>query len=319
VTTIALLDADADLAEAVDGEDLVNARSALIAPTIELEPGPWEPVALPAAAVGVLVMDGAILREVVAGEVVAMELLGPGDVLVPTADDTIGDFVDAEVRWQTLLPSQLALLRPDLVQRLSDWPGVLGVIFRRMAERSARQSVMQAICHNPRVDARLRGLFWHLAERWGRVTASGVVLPLRLTHDSLARLVGAQRPTVSTALKSLQDAGEVTRRRDGAWVLLPESQERLRRLQERVAAVRGAIELIESPNAEQVTAREHLARLQIAWEKNSASFMTLRKRMAELREETKGLSGGVRRFGSNGGERDGAPPGGFPDGEGDSP
>jgi DNA-binding transcriptional ArsR family regulator len=132
------------------------------------------------------------------------------------------------------------------------------------------------------------------------VTASGVVLPLRLTHDSLARLVGAQRPTVSTALKSLQDAGEVTRRRDGAWVLLPESQERLRRLQERVAAVPGAIELIESPTTAQATAREHIARLQIAWEKNSASLMTLRRRMAELREGTKGLSGGVGRFRSNG-------------------
>jgi CRP/FNR family transcriptional regulator, cyclic AMP receptor protein len=303
VTSIALLDADPDLADAVNGDDLRNARAALVTPMLELGTGPWEPAALPDAAIGLLVLDGVILREVVAGEVAAMELLGPGDVLVPAADDAPGDFVDAEVRWSGLLPSQVVLLRPELVQRLSDWPGVLGVIVRRMAERSARQAVMQAICHNPRVDARLRGLFWHLAERWGRVTAAGVVLPLRLTHDSLARLVGAQRPTVSTALKSLQEAGEVTRRRDGAWVLLPESRERLQRLQQRVSDAKPAIELIQDPEGANGSMFEQLERLQVAWEQQSASVMLLRQRMAELRAETKGLTGGVREFrrtGANG-------------------
>jgi hypothetical protein len=180
---------------------------------------------------------------------------------------------------------------------------VLGVIVRRMAERSARQAVMQAICHHPRVDDRLRGLFWHLANRWGRVTPGGVVLPLRLTHDSLARLVGAQRPTVSTALKSLQDAREVTRRRDGAWVLLPESQERLEKLQQRVADVRATIELIQDPDSERPAIRDQLERLQIAWEQQSAAVMVLRQRMAELRAETEKLAGELRRFRRNGVDR----------------
>src|SRR5262249_13955877 len=159
---------------------------------------------------------------------------------------------------------------------------------RRMAERSARQAVMQAVCHNPRVDARLRGLFWHLADRWGRVTSAGVVLPLRLTHDSLARLVGAQRPTVSTALKGLHDAGEITRRRDGAWVLLPESQERLQHLQDRVANARAAIELVRDPITLPDGLHAQLERLQLAWEQQSATVMVLRRRMAQLRAETKG-------------------------------
>src|SRR5262249_23940297 len=155
----------------------------------------------------------------------AMELLGPGDVLVPEADAAIGDYVEVDVQWSVLLPTQVAILHGEVVHRLSEWPGALATIVRRMAERSSRQAVMQAISHTPRVDVRLRRLFWPLAERWGRVTAGGIVLPLRLTHDALARLVGAQRPTVSTALKSLHDAGEVTRRHDGAWVLLAESPE----------------------------------------------------------------------------------------------
>jgi CRP-like cAMP-binding protein len=303
VTAIALLDADPDLADAVDVDDLLHARAALVATTIELEAGPWDPAGLAEVALGLLVIDGVIVREVVAGDVVAVEMLGPGDVLVPAADSSVGDFVASEVRWCVRVTSQLALLRPELVQRLSDWPGVLGVIVRRMAERSARQAVMQAICHHPRVDDRLRGLFWHLANRWGRVTPGGVVLPLRLTHDSLARLVGAQRPTVSTALKSLQDAGEVTRRRDGAWVLLPESQERLEKLQQRVGDVRATIELIQDPDSERPAIRDQLERLQIAWEQQSAAVMVLRQRMAELRAETEKLAGELRRFRRNGVDR----------------
>ena len=307
MTTVALLDADPDLADAVEVDDLLHARAALVAPTIDLEAGTWEPDALSDVALGLVVLDGVILREVVAGDVIAMELLGSGDVIVPGADTSLGDFVGAEVRWCTMLPSQLAVLRPELVQRLSDWPGVLGVIVRRMAERSARQAVMQAICHNPRVDARLRGLFWHLADRWGRVTSAGVVLPLRLTHDSLARLVGAQRPTVTTALKSLQDSGEVMRRRDGAWVLLPESQERLQSLHQRVANGQAAIEVIQDPTRGSANMREQIERLHLAWEQQSASVMLLRQRMAALREETKELAGGVRHLCENGGDASASP------------
>jgi CRP/FNR family transcriptional regulator, cyclic AMP receptor protein len=303
VTTIALLDADPDLADAVDVDDFLHARAALVATTIGLEAGPWDPAGLTEVALGLLVIDGVILREVLAGDVVAVEMLGPGDVLVPAADTSVGDFIGGEVTWCAMVPVQLALLRPELVQRLSDWPGVLGVIVRRMAERSARQAVMQAICHHPRVDDRLRGLLWYLAERWGRVTPAGVVLPLRLTHDSLARLVGAQRPTVSTALKSLQDAGEVTRRRDGAWVLLPESQERLDRLHERVARIQATIGLIDDPDRTPPTMRDQLERLQIAWEQQSASVRVLRQRMAELRAETEDLTDEVRRFRGNGVDR----------------
>jgi len=304
LTQIALLDADPDLADAVEPDDLRHARAALVAPAIELETGAWDPNRHPDAAMGLLVLDGALLREVVAGEAAAMELLGPGDLVVPGADEVAGAFVDAEARWTALLPAQLAVLRPELVQRLSDWPGVLGVVVRRMAERSARQSVMQAICHTPRVDARLRGLFWHLADRWGRVTPAGVVLPLRLTHDALARLVGAQRPTVSTALKSLSQAGEVMRRRDGSWLLLPESQERMERLQRRAASMQTALELIPEREDADTTLREQVARLRIASEEHSASFVQLRRRIATLRAETADLASQLRRLRSNGPEED---------------
>jgi DNA-binding IclR family transcriptional regulator len=62
-------------------------------------------------------------------------------------------------------------------------------------------------------------LLWHLADRFRRSHPEGVVLPLPLSHELLAQLVGAQRPSVSRALKELERAGVVARRPDGSWWL----------------------------------------------------------------------------------------------------
>ena len=35
------------------------------------------------------------------------------------------------------------------------------------------------------------------ADRYGQTTADGVVLPVRLSHQDLAEMIGTQRPTVS--------------------------------------------------------------------------------------------------------------------------
>ena len=76
-----------------------------------------------------------------------------------------------------------------------------------------------AIAHHARVDKRLELLLWHLADRWGRVTPNGVALPLRLTHELLADLVAAQRPSVTLSLQHLERDGRLARR-DGVMYLL---------------------------------------------------------------------------------------------------
>ena len=68
------------------------------------------------------------------------------------------------------------------------------------------------------VDTRLLLLFWHLAGRWGKVNPDTIAIPLPLTHGTLAKLVGAARPTVSTALGTLAER-ELLRRDDGVWHL----------------------------------------------------------------------------------------------------
>jgi hypothetical protein len=51
------------------------------------------------------------------------------------------------------------------------------------------------------------------------VSGDGVLVPLALTHRILGQLVGARRPTVSTALSELAEREELVRRPDGSWLL----------------------------------------------------------------------------------------------------
>ena len=51
------------------------------------------------------------------------------------------------------------------------------------------------------------------------MTPEGVHVPLTLSHRMLGQLVGARRPTVSAAVSTLADTGELTRRADGSWLL----------------------------------------------------------------------------------------------------
>jgi hypothetical protein len=93
----------------------------------------------------------------------------------------------------------------------------------RLSQRSARLATTQAISQMTKVDRRLVALFWHLAERWGRMTAAGVHVPLRISHRLLGQLVGARRPTISAAVSQLAISGELVRRPDSTWLLTGDS------------------------------------------------------------------------------------------------
>jgi CRP-like cAMP-binding protein len=79
--------------------------------------------------------------------------------------------------------------------------------------------VLLATTQARRADVRLRTLFWHLADRWGRMTPDGVRLELPVTHAVIARLTGLRRPTVSLNLAKLEAAGEIVRVGKSQWVL----------------------------------------------------------------------------------------------------
>jgi CRP/FNR family transcriptional regulator, cyclic AMP receptor protein len=64
------------------------------------------------------------------------------------------------------------------------------------------------------VEARLLVQFWQLAERWGHVDRDGIAVSSPLTHELLATLVGAARPSVTTALGRLAERGLLLRSGD---------------------------------------------------------------------------------------------------------
>ena len=92
----------------------------------------------------------------------------------------------------------LAVLDHGLVERIVPWPQLGLELFNRGTRRAHHLAVALAIAHHQRVDDRLLLTLWHLAERWGRVHADGIVVPLPLGHQRLADLVGAHRQSVTT-------------------------------------------------------------------------------------------------------------------------
>ncbi len=125
----------------------------------------------------------------------------------------------AEVGWVVLEPTRMAVLDHELVLRMNPWPQLGLELFSRGTRRAHSLAVALAISHHPRVDDRLLLTLWQIAERWGRVRPDGIAIPLSLSHERLATLVGAHRPAVTTAMGELVRAGAVSRGEDRLWVL----------------------------------------------------------------------------------------------------
>jgi hypothetical protein len=220
--SIRLLEADPDLAGLLTGARRQEAERELVVRVHKLGVGVWDVSRLEGAGadhVGLLLLDGVIAREVIVADHVSAELLGPGDLVRPWQDASKADLLPVDVLWSILSPASMAVLDRRFAGELARWPEVTAALFERLSERSLRLGTTQAISQLTRVDRRLKALLWHLAERWGRVSGDGVIVPLALTHRILGQLVGARRPTVSTALGELAERGELIRRVDGSWVL----------------------------------------------------------------------------------------------------
>jgi CRP/FNR family cyclic AMP-dependent transcriptional regulator len=223
-----LFDIDPELAERLDPRQRIEARTRAIVPVADLAAGAWSPQRLVdslSRPFALMVVDGLVLRELLLDGSTATELVGPCDIVAtgPPHDALL----PTEMEWSVPQAARVAILDDRLLQIIRAWPGVGRVLLDRAARREMRLSMHRAIAQLPRVDQRLLALFAHMAERWGRVAAAGVVLPLQLTHETLGRLIGARRPTVSLALKELASDGMLERRNDGSWLLRYDALERL--------------------------------------------------------------------------------------------
>jgi CRP/FNR family cyclic AMP-dependent transcriptional regulator len=222
-----LLDHDVGLRRALPEMERARARQHAIATVTELSPGEWNPRGAPAAEaeIGLLVLKGLMIRDVAVAEARCGELIGPGALLRP-GDEDGGASDDApmrhEVGWSVLEPTRLAILDKHFLRVAVHWPTLVTALVARATERTHNLGVMVSIHSLKRVDMRLLAFFWHLADRYGKVTADGVLIPLSLTHRQLALLVGAQRPSVTSALGALAERDLLRRNEHGRWLLASE-------------------------------------------------------------------------------------------------
>ena len=234
--TIRILEADPDLGEGLGPAALARAETELLARVGTVDTGPWQPEeALPAPGdhLGVLVIEGLMTRNVVLAETSCAELVGRGDLLHPWDDLRAGAPVVADVEWTVLEPTTVALLDAGVLRVAAQWPVIVSNLLLRAVGRSQALALALAISCLTGLEVRLLTLLWHLADRWGRVGPTGVSVPLPLTHQILARLVGASRPSVSTAMKALETQGSISKRPGGGWLLRGEPPELVQAMRDR--------------------------------------------------------------------------------------
>jgi CRP-like cAMP-binding protein len=229
--SISIVDADPELGDLLSADERERARRETRTRVRHLSTGAWDVAAAEepdAHHRGFLVVDGLISREVEVLGRRCVELIGAGDVIRPWSWDDEGSHVQAEVGWIVLEPARLAVLNHHLVVRMNPWPQLGLELFNRGTRRAHALAVSLAIAHHQRVDDRLLLTLWHLAERWGRVRPDGIALPLPLSHQRLADLVGAHRPAVTSAMGSLTKQGAISRHSDRTWIIHGTPPEELR-------------------------------------------------------------------------------------------
>ena len=234
-----ILAEDPDLAQALEPAIRQSAIEDCIAPVARLRRGRWHGQQLEALihdGIGLLMLEGLLLRRVGVDGRYGAELLGEGDLLRPWQGEDAQPSLPLTTGWQVLEPSRVAVLDRRVARRLARYPDLTGGLVGRALQRSRNLAVNIAIVHQARVDVRLTMLLWHLADRWGTVTPQGVVLPLGLNHTMLAELVAARRPTVSSALSELTARGLLVRTSRG-WRLYGEPPVELLELRDPSVAV----------------------------------------------------------------------------------
>lgn len=215
---------DPDLLVGIDAETAEKLRRGAVARRLELACGSWSPPSGDGplrGGLGLLVLEGLVCRSICVHGRDCPELLGAGDLLRPWEPAGSG-LIDEDSAWRVLQPTTLAILDERFTALLSRWPSIMVALVARSTQRSRALAIQLAIAHTRQAETRLLTLFWHLADRWGRVTPRGVILPLPLTHELLGQLACLHRPTTSTALQRLVTAGRIARRADRGWMLLGE-------------------------------------------------------------------------------------------------
>ena len=220
MTAAAVLRLDPDLGSRIPREKRAAAIRACRAEVLELTEGKWEAelAGFDRSGFGLLVLSGVLCRRVVHSECHGAELVGPGDLLRPWDHLAEWSSIPVDADWEVIQPASLAVLDGAFTCRAAPYPQVATELVRRALVRSRYLAILVAIIGRRRIETRLTMLFWHLADRFGQMNGEWVDIPVPLTHSTLAELVAARRPSVTTALSALHEQGILLRGGNG-WRL----------------------------------------------------------------------------------------------------
>lgn len=146
------------------------------------------------------------LTVIVSGRVKVVRHADTGDVILEifTAGETVGAVA---VYNRMPYPASAIVMEPSVLLRLprAEWfdliehdPGFSRGMMLELTRLNMALTRKLAAMHGTRVDARIAGLFLSLAERMGRVTEAGIEIPMPLSRQEIAELVGT---TVESAIR----------------------------------------------------------------------------------------------------------------------
>ncbi|HET9125587.1 MAG TPA: helix-turn-helix domain-containing protein [Solirubrobacteraceae bacterium] len=223
---VRLLEVDPELGSRLSGEELARARESAMVPALHLTQGRWDIQQLRRArgvrggVYGFVLASGAITLDVSLGARTATRALARGELIL--LDGWDNDTLPARWGWTVLEPSTIGVIDERLELIAQRWPKLMTSLVIRAADQARHAMLQQAISQLPRVEDRLLAAMWSLADTRGVVRQDGILVPLSLTHEALAQMVGARRPTVSLGLKALSMRGLLRATAEG-WVIARDS------------------------------------------------------------------------------------------------
>lgn len=222
LTPAPLLEVAPWIGDGLDEEERGALAATLVVERVAVEPGPWIWDGRPLE-VGLQIVAGRIARGLRVEDAGAhgIEILGEGDLLRPWTFRGPSASVPSTVDWTVMAPMECALLDHEFVAASTRSPRLMINVLDLAIERSRTFSYFLTARQVSRLEGRILLTLWHLADRWGRVSGEGVVLDLpRLTHEMIARMIAARRPSVTTGIRHLRELGLVETDHGGRWVLL---------------------------------------------------------------------------------------------------
>lgn len=158
-----------------------------------------------------LVIAGLMVRRLYLGPSISADLVGPGDIIRPWEDELLPGFTPGLSEWRVVEEATVALLDERITRAMGRWPEFSTMISARFIRRARSLAYLMAAHGFTKVQDRLLAALWHLAAMWGKVTPTGIRVPFRLTHEMLAEIVGARRPSVTVALRALERQERIAR------------------------------------------------------------------------------------------------------------